>query len=119
MGRYYSGDINGKFWFGVQSSSDADHFGVTGEMPEYLRYSFTTDDLPRIREGIQNCKEVLGIYELSLRDFFSTRDTYADDSLVEAGIPISMLEYYARLKLGKKILKCVEKEGSCYFEAEL
>ena len=28
MGRYYEGDIDGKFWFGVQSSSDADYFGV-------------------------------------------------------------------------------------------
>ena len=28
MGRYYGGDIEGKFWFGVQSSDDADHFGI-------------------------------------------------------------------------------------------
>ena len=31
MGRYYSGDIEGKFAFAVQSSNDADFFGVTGE----------------------------------------------------------------------------------------
>ena len=24
MGRYYQGDIEGKFWFAVQSSNDAD-----------------------------------------------------------------------------------------------
>ena len=28
MGRYYSGDINGKFWFGCQNSLDAETFGV-------------------------------------------------------------------------------------------
>ncbi len=28
MGRYYSGDIEGKFWFAVQSSYAADRFGV-------------------------------------------------------------------------------------------
>jgi hypothetical protein len=28
MGRYYHGDIEGKFMFGVQSSDDADFFGV-------------------------------------------------------------------------------------------
>ena len=33
MGRYYYGDIQGKFWFGVQSSDDASYFGVE---PEYL-----------------------------------------------------------------------------------
>ena len=27
MGRYYTGDIEGKFWFGVQDSDDACHFG--------------------------------------------------------------------------------------------
>lgn len=27
MGRYYDGDIEGKFWFGVQSSDDGEHFG--------------------------------------------------------------------------------------------
>jgi len=27
MGRYYRGDIEGKFWFGVQDSRDAEHFG--------------------------------------------------------------------------------------------
>jgi len=28
MGRYYYGDIHGKFWVGVQSSDDASFFGV-------------------------------------------------------------------------------------------
>lgn len=28
MGRWYYGDIHGKCWFGVQSSSDASNFGV-------------------------------------------------------------------------------------------
>ena len=28
MGRFYCGQISGKFWFGVQSSNDASYFGV-------------------------------------------------------------------------------------------
>jgi len=32
MGRYYTGDIEGKFWFGTQSSDDATHFGVNPEI---------------------------------------------------------------------------------------
>ena len=32
MGRYYHGDIDGKFWVAVQSSTDADFFGVEGEV---------------------------------------------------------------------------------------
>jgi hypothetical protein len=31
MGRYYTGDIVGKFWFAIQSSDDASHFGASPE----------------------------------------------------------------------------------------
>ena len=34
MGRYYSGDIEGKFWFALQSSDAADRFGVVGTQPK-------------------------------------------------------------------------------------
>ena len=39
MGRYYEGDINGKFMFGVQASNAADRFGVEGntlDLPERI-----------------------------------------------------------------------------------
>ena len=36
MGRYYYGDIQGKFWFAIQSSDDATYFGIE---PEYI-YEF-------------------------------------------------------------------------------
>jgi hypothetical protein len=39
MGRYYSGDISGKFWFGIQSSHDADYFGVKGYYDKTLYWS--------------------------------------------------------------------------------
>ena len=44
MGRYYNGDIDGKFWFGVQSSNDADFFGATGCEPNYIEYDFDKDE---------------------------------------------------------------------------
>ena len=31
MGRYYNGDIEGKFMFAVQSSTSADRFGCAGK----------------------------------------------------------------------------------------
>ena len=43
MGRYYSGDIEGKFMFSVQSSDDADFFGSEGHT-SYLNYHFDKDD---------------------------------------------------------------------------
>ena len=37
MGRYYSGDISGKFWFGVQCSADGENFG--GKIDRYETYA--------------------------------------------------------------------------------
>jgi hypothetical protein len=37
MGRYYTGDIEGKFAFAVQSSDAADRFGSCGSYTRILR----------------------------------------------------------------------------------
>ena len=62
MGRYYSGDIEGKFWFGVQSSDDPDFFGGQTSEPSEIGYAFTTDDVPTIEQGLTECREELGEY---------------------------------------------------------
>ena len=49
MGRYYNGDIEGKFMFAVQSSNDADFFGVQGQ-EAYLHYYFDKDNSSKIQE---------------------------------------------------------------------
>jgi hypothetical protein len=129
MGRYYSGDIEGKFWFGVQSSSDADFFGCEGE-PRYLSYYFDEDSLTDIEEGVARCEDALGEEKARLDTFFHEHDAYNSNMIVSYyashyGIKIDdkfireKLEWYARLALGKEILECVKEQGSCSFEAEL
>ena len=71
MGRYYSGDINGKFWFGVQSSNAADRFGRIGETPSYLDYYFDIDDLPEVEAEIQRIESTLGEKKATLDAFFN------------------------------------------------
>jgi hypothetical protein len=51
MGRYYHGDIEGKFWFGVQSSNDAEYFGVEGNT-NYLHYYFDEDNKKDVHKGM-------------------------------------------------------------------
>lgn len=119
----YSGDIEGKMWFGVQSSDDAGFFGGEETEPNTISYFFTKDDLKDIKKGIATCRKTLGENEKKLDDFFTRKDSYNDKILSEeTGIEIgeveSVLEWYARLKLGKKILACVEKQGDCSFEVE-
>jgi len=122
MGRYYSGDIEGKFWFGVQASTDADFFGVNGNEPNYIEYYFDKDNLEDIKKGIRICREKLGDNKEKLDKFFEANFSYNNTILKEhIGVsnPQNLLEWYARLELGERILKCVEEQGECSFTAEL
>ena len=38
MGRYYEGDIDGKFWFAVQSSDDGEFFGAEEQESNWIDY---------------------------------------------------------------------------------
>jgi len=123
MGRYYSGDIEGKFWFAVQSSDDANFFGCVGEQPPELEYHFDEEHLPLIEKGIKTCKEKLGVAKELLDLFFKHKDSYSDKCFLEAfNMDKEDLRYflvwYARLDLGTKILDCVKDTKDCYFTAE-
>jgi len=126
MGRYYSGDINGKFWFGVQSTDDAGFFGGDRQEPSYVTYVFDESDIKTVREGIKICKEKLGTYHKPMHDFFCTgegKNGYTDEMLAEIlkidpDKPLTLLEWYARLQLGGKIYKCLKEKGYCEFDAE-
>jgi hypothetical protein len=139
MGRYYSGDIEGKFWFAVQSSSDAIHFGGVhdyvdgeGEVGDdddqddavEMYFHFDQTHMEDIQKGIATCLEHLGEYQEALDNFFEKHTSYNDESLAkELGISVAktreLLTNYARLILGLKIENCVGENGECNFEAEL
>ena len=130
MGRYYHGDIEGKFWFAVQSSNDADFFGVEGE-PAYLNYYFNDQDKDKVHEGIVKLDKSLGRYKKLLDEFFESREGYNNEQLTkfldeknhphchsEEEVKV-YLKLYARRYLGKKIYDCINENGECGFEAEL
>ena len=124
MGRHYHGDINGKFQFAVQSSADADFFGVKGYQPEELHYEFEKDDLANVNKGIENCKKELEEYKEKLDKFFKNKYYFNRDDLqkileVDKNKVENLLKWRARLHLGNEIKSCIEKNGQCTFEAEL
>ena len=126
MGRYYWGDIEGKFWFAVQSSDDASNFGVDGEYHEKtgtIDYEFHKDDLPKVDEQLLAIKHKLGSYMGELDEFFEKNNGYNDEMVVEqtnisAAEVNTCLRLYARYGLGVEIRDCILKNGSCMFEAE-
>jgi hypothetical protein len=123
MGRYYSGDIEGKFWFGVQSSDDASFVGGNQCEPNFIEYCFEAEDKGDIEAGISKCRKALGDYKQKFDAFFSANIGYDEKMLIAAGFPkkkvSELLRWQARLELGEKILKCVNDTGRCYFQAEL
>lgn len=128
MGRYYSGDIEGKFAFGTQSSDAADRFGVTGNTPNYLEYNFSSDDLEELQKELKNIEDAFDGHKRALQIYFDLYKTQDD-------APISFFEYikendlpelsehlyseFYDYLLGKKILNCVLETGQCTFDAEL
>lgn len=120
MGRYYSGDINGKFWFGVQSSGAASRFGGTESQPQFIEYYFDKeDDLESVEAEIKDIETTLGDKLKVIEDFFSKNDSYNDYMLAEAGISRENLSEYADLGLGIQIRDCIKEKGYCSFNAEL
>ena len=81
MGRYYSGDINGKFWFAVQSSRAAERFGAT-EIDENVIH-YVCEDLSLVEEGIKECVDVLGENKEKFDKFFEKNASYTDEMLLE------------------------------------
>lgn len=119
MGRYYNGDIEGKFWFALQSSNAADRFGVTGEQPETLHYYFDEDNLADINAEIKAIEDKLGFKRVVIEHMLeSNRHGWNDEILENNNITKYELENYADLLLGIKIRDCVVQQGSCSFEAE-
>lgn len=125
MGRYYQGDIEGKFWFGVQESTDASHFGGKETMySEKARYTFRKKDLPSIQSKIEEIEKELGDKYEKIEEFFADKDSYSTKSLeeylgVNERVYKKTIELYARLLLGLRIEECVGRIGKCSFWAEL
>lgn len=136
MGRYYEGDIEGKFWFGIQSSDDADFFGSTGFQPDWLEYYFDQEHIPKIEHGLAQCLDHLGSKFEILYEFFEKKEGYTREEVCEVlDVPVHKtgmsieehnkskyhyyLMWYARYELGKKILDRVKSDKFCSFRAEL
>lgn len=121
MGRYYSGDIEGKFWLGIQSSTDGEFFGA---VEDDSHRDYFADDIETAEKGVETCIKTLGAYKEKIDEFFEDKQTYTKQELaeylcVDLKKVYSLLEWYARLRLGIQIRDCIKEQGSCYFNAEM
>jgi hypothetical protein len=125
MGRYYNGDIEGKFWFAVQSSLAADRFGVSGCEPNFVDYYFEKDDnLEDLQKELKKIEKTIGLENIKkIDDFFEKVNGYNDKIMEDNGLSVDLWNKhkseYADYVLGKKIEKCLIENGDCSFTAEL
>ncbi|MAS98934.1 MAG: hypothetical protein CMF29_08465 [Kiritimatiellaceae bacterium] len=133
MGRYYRGDIEGKFWFAVQSSDapkdfspDWEEYTENDEDGCYTDWGFSKDTLPDVEKHLGTLTERLGECKEKLDTYFKERDMYNDEELVKAVAPSldvdqfrsTILRDYADHQLGTQIADCIRKNGECHFEGE-
>lgn len=111
MGRYYSGDIEGKFMFGVQSSHAGKRFGA-----EYVVYYDSYQDIKKELNEILSTGAVARVERM-----FKNVMGYNDETCKEYGVSVNDLSEYADYKLGKKILDFFDENPkcNCYFDAEI
>ena len=118
MGRYYSGDIEGKFMFAVQSSDAAERFGAYEADRGYVNYVVPEDSLEEVEEEIKNIESLPGIALID--KMFEELNGYRDKDLTVRGISEQDMKDWADLRLGRQIRDYIKETGdSCYFQAEL
>ena len=128
MGRYYQGDIEGKFVFALQSSTAADRFGVTGEYPPHVDYYFDEDNLEDLKIELKSIEVGMGEHGNHLKVYY---DLYGSDDDVDITFedylkkgdkqPLNkdQLSEFFDYRIGKKIQDCINEQGHCSFTAEL
>ena len=130
MGRYYDGDIEGKFWFAVQSSHAPARFGGNEYEPNYINYYFGEDQLEEVKTELKRIEEILGEDLKRLQDFFEANNGYNNQKIIDWYMEKyketindeyvkDMLVEYADYELGNQIAECIKEKGDCNINCEL
>lgn len=121
MGRYYYGDIEGKFMFAVQPSNAAERFGADEQEPAYIDYTMSKDDYEKL------CAELLAIEKTGapkrVKEMFKATDNrWSDGILNEHGVTQDDMSEYADWVLGTKLKNYFDDnpdEDVINFQAEI
>ena len=122
MGRYYSGDINGKFGFGSQDSTDGEYFGAINLDYSHIPYMIPSKEIPK---AIRKLRGLIDQYRKETGNTTLTLDTTGE----EFGEMIDIDWYQdskngllaSRIYMGIEILKFSREcpGQDIYFDAEI
>ena len=130
MGRYYSGDVEGKFWFAVQPSDIHEQFGAEKQEPSFVDYII--ENGPQVLEGLEALECKLGAYLEVAHQFFEHNISYMEEDFMEfaqacgmncksAEVAKQVIRDYADWTSGIQVLEYFNKTkaDACYISAEL
>ena len=93
MGRYYCGDISGKFWFAIQDSLDASYYGV--EPIDQYRFNDCGCQVESLEEKIY-CSNCFDSYEDHIKESDNDK-TYSLDNQVLYEFNMNNIEYLKKM----------------------
>ena len=119
MGRYYHGDIEGKFMFGVQGSDAGERFGAHEVDSNVIHYGVNRECYELIVEELRLIEESGAVEKV--QKMFEGRIGWNDKIAEKYGVSHKNLEDYADYEMGMKIKQWFDdnpKENYLYFDAE-
>ena len=130
MGRYYNGDVEGKFWFAVQPSDIHEQFGAKKQDPAFIDY--VIENGPKVLEGLEALEMRLGQYLEIAHQFFENTEFYTRESFQDFAKTFGMscksidvannvIREYADWTKGIEVLEYFNKTDASelYISAEL
>ena len=109
MGRYYDGDIKGKFWFGLQSSTAHERFCATEQTEQVIEYYIDRNDLPKIKKEIEKIesdpkvKKIVNLFKETKEEDSKSFFSFSKENIEKHALTRKAMEDYADLLLGIQI----------------
>jgi hypothetical protein len=120
MGRYYNGDVEGKFMFAVQNSDAHERFGAVEENSGYVDYVVYRDSYAEICAELDSIKHKGHIDKVE--KMFNEKNGFNHKIKEQYGVSDEDLSEYADYEIGMQLKKFFDKNkylNECRFEAEL
>ena len=120
MGRYYNGDVDGKFMFAVQSSDAHERFGAIEEEKDYIPYVVYRDRYAEICAELESIKKKGHIDKVE--KMFNKETGWNSKIQEKYSVKDEDLSEYADYQIGIQLKKFFDDNpdlDECRFDAEI